>query len=967
MRIRLALAVLAGLVWSAAPVAAQDGEGGEPLLERYHLPPEELIAELDQAVAGASLADLDIPTFDRVVELARRLREEGQADQACRRVESLTRAEDLEDLAAALPAALAAPWSGYGPDPLEPPLVRLVLAHGTLRQLSDICATVPGAVRSAATARFLAAFPAARTAVARAIDGLAVGTESQRRTLQRATAQAAEFDMGELIRGRDERVFNTRERLEHQLRMADPALAARLAGARYRSARGAGDGSDIADEGLAYLRLLAITGDRAEFARVRGELRALFPTDPETLHRVTETAEGMVEHCHLSAIEALADDNPASDGIPAFCPEYRTGVYTNAFAWRFEQVRRERSPETMLRMYLADHAANSEPPDESFVVRDPLRPATAIWERIRPGARGAEADATTGLFRLMQGFGRLPVVNASLWSPSVDIDLALATGRQAAAMAGLQRPFEQFLADIETLRDVRVLNDGPSMMTPMDLQPGGEPDTSAPSGPERSVGGAGGSRSVTIASLDDITPEALARRRAAAEASIARQTALLTASIPDWPEIMSVEPLRLDTAQRLLRPDEALIVVDTTHFGTTTVAVTTDGAQTHVSNWDSARMERAVDRLTWELGAQPVPRGSTIELMWQSLTQDGALYSVGLAHQIYAETIAPLAGLLASKRHLIVVARGPAQRLPFATLISRPPGRAMLGGADLRDSHWLIDDFAISHLPTVRALQLLRRRASAPPAAGLSFVGIGVTGASAAPATCSLSQSEGRALASRMRSANEATYRSPAALRDALPPLPCAQRELDLIAAGLSGARASIVSGDRATEQFVRSREVSGANLLVFATHGLTARPDSGLNESALVLHPTSDEAAADGLLISSEIRTLDLAADWVILSACNSGTGTNPGSAPLDGLAQAFLLAGAKSLLVSYWPIIDDVAPTITAAAVAEVQRSNGAVTRAMGLREAMIRARRRDDPAAVARDYAHPSRWASFTLIGD
>jgi len=455
------------------------------------------------------------------------------------------------------------------------------------------------------------------------------------------------------------------------------------------------------------------------------------------------------------------------------------------------------------------------------------------------------------------------------------------------------------------------------------------------------------------------------------EAAIARTSDAIAARVPGWNEIISADPVRLETARRLLRPDEALVLVDSRHYGTTTIVVTAEGQQVHVSDWNRFRMERAVERLSWELGAQAVPPGSTIELMWASLSEQGQLYSAGLAHEIYAQTIGPLAARLAGKRHLIVVASGPAQRLPFSTLVSQPPAAPMVGGPELRNTRWLIDDLASRQLPSVRAFQLLRRRAPASPptGGGLSFVGIGMTGGAPAAGAdeCQLTQGEGRALAMRMRTANEARYASPFDLRDALPALPCVRTELNLVASALQGADTRTVTGDQATEAFIRSRDVSTANLLLFSTHGLTARPASGLNESALILHPVSNEPAADGLLTSSEIAALTLSAEWVILSACNSGTGSRANSPPLEGLSQAFFLAGARSLLVSFWPVVDDVAPRLTAAAVAAVRNGNGAVSRAAALRDAMIAVRTRDDALAIQRNYAHPSRWASFTLIGD
>jgi CHAT domain-containing protein len=89
-----------------------------------------------------------------------------------------------------------------------------------------------------------------------------------------------------------------------------------------------------------------------------------------------------------------------------------------------------------------------------------------------------------------------------------------------------------------------------------------------------------------------------------------------------------------------------------------------------------------------------------------------------------------------------------------------------------------------------------------------------------------------------------------------------------------------------------------------FATHGALAGQVRGAAEPGLILTPppkgTSDPALErdDGFLTASEIATLKLDADWVILSACNTA---GEGTEALSGLARAFFYAGARALLVSH------------------------------------------------------------------
>ena len=75
-----------------------------------------------------------------------------------------------------------------------------------------------------------------------------------------------------------------------------------------------------------------------------------------------------------------------------------------------------------------------------------------------------------------------------------------------------------------------------------------------------------------------------------------------------------------------------------------------------------------------------------------------------------------------------------------------------------------------------------------------------------------------------------------------------------------------------------------------------------------------------------------------------------------------AFLFAGARSLLVSHWPVRDDVAAELTADTILRQKRGRG-ISRAQALQAAMraIRNSTTDDSRA------HPAAWAPFVLVGD
>jgi len=90
-----------------------------------------------------------------------------------------------------------------------------------------------------------------------------------------------------------------------------------------------------------------------------------------------------------------------------------------------------------------------------------------------------------------------------------------------------------------------------------------------------------------------------------------------------------------------------------------------------------------------------------------------------------------------------------------------------------------------------------------------------------------------------------------------------------------------------------------------------------------LLTPPEKASNEDDGLLTASEVARLEMDADWVILSACNTAAADgSPGAEALSGLASAFLYAGARSLLVSHWYVNSEGAVRLITGAFAELLR---------------------------------------------
>ena len=295
---------------------------------------------------------------------------------------------------------------------------------------------------------------------------------------------------------------------------------------------------------------------------------------------------------------------------------------------------------------------------------------------------------------------------------------------------------------------------------------------------------------------------------------------------------------------------------------------------------------------------------------------------------------------------------------------------------------WFGQRQAITILPSVGSLKALRAaKASAAPEPFAGFGNPLLTGVDGADKSAWAKQECGKPAPKQSRVASivasiASLFRGGAVNVEDLrrqPPLPetadelCAvARELGVPEAGLGKA---VHLGERATVAQVKALSASGdlarARVVHFATHGLlageTALFAKAKAEPALLLTPPAQASEEDnGLLTASEVAQLNLNADWVVMSACNTAGGSAEGAEALSGLARAFFYAGARSLLVSHWAVDSEAAVAITTGAV-NAMEANPKIGRAEALRSA--------EAALIARGgrFAHPSVWAPFVLVGN
>lgn len=480
-----------------------------------------------------------------------------------------------------------------------------------------------------------------------------------------------------------------------------------------------------------------------------------------------------------------------------------------------------------------------------------------------------------------------------------------------------------------------------------------------------------------LRALGDRKPVEVTRLRGeldAVQAQLADVSALIDRKYPAYRELVSPRPIGLAETQKALRPDEALLLMteaaNTFHlFVVTPTAVgwSRPGREINVILKQISDLRCDVDYAT----CTDARKAELDVLPATEKEQEGQRrFDLDTSHALYQALIEPVEPLLKGTKRLYVTSSGKLGDLPLALLSTS----ALPAGADMADpdvlarAQWLANRYAFTSLPSVASLTLARDPRAR---AGIeSFRGYGApvllggdTGlrAAAGIGVFDAVSDSGSPLA------------DPDALRK-LAPLPGTKVELTAMA-GLFGASDNSLTLDRGATEAALRQDVTLAKsrVIAIATHGLLPDPQLGLGEPGLVMTPPATPSDLDdGLLTATEAAQLDLSADWVILSACNTASASNSGgSDSLSALARGFLYAGAEALLASHWRVSDDATAALTVETLT-ARRADPNLTRAQALQMGMnaVRTGKRADESVVPGwrpAWAHPGAWAAFTNISN
>lgn len=323
------------------------------------------------------------------------------------------------------------------------------------------------------------------------------------------------------------------------------------------------------------------------------------------------------------------------------------------------------------------------------------------------------------------------------------------------------------------------------------------------------------------------------------------------------------------------------------------------------------------------------------------------VFDADAARRLYTLLLGGVADRLRGASSLTFAPTGPLLSLPFEVLLTGPADPAHLA-----DAPFLVRQANVTHVPAPANFVSLRRvsNGSAAPKAWFGFgdfrpVSAGQARNSFPAGACGES---GRLLAS-------------------LPPLPGAVKELETARAVLNAAPGDTLLGPAFTADQVLRTSLKDYKILHFAAHALLPTDLRCQTEAAIVTSPPPGASDAGGALLSaSRLLGLDLDANLVILSACNSGGPDGGAGESLSGLARSFFFARARSLLVTHWEVNDQVAALLVVLTIDTMKaKPNLGVTGA--LRQAQLTLLERAASGKLPAEIAHPFFWAPFAVIGD
>jgi CHAT domain-containing protein len=278
----------------------------------------------------------------------------------------------------------------------------------------------------------------------------------------------------------------------------------------------------------------------------------------------------------------------------------------------------------------------------------------------------------------------------------------------------------------------------------------------------------------------------------------------------------------------------------------------------------------------------------------KALTQPATRRTAGDAvHELSQTIIAPLAAHLTGKR-LLIVADGPLLYVPFQQLLES----AEMAAVD----HAMLPSLSVLLMP--------------PPSP-------------------------------RPKSVRAALFSQSQAPGDSA--LPAVELEVAAIESALGRNQVTLIRGAALNRTAFKSFAFAGYDVVHIASHAENDDTDASLSR-LLIGH------SADDVLLAADINQLRIPVRLVVLSGCETALGTDLPGNGVGGFAQAFMVAGAETVIASLWNIPDAAAAELMKHFYAALTATPANPQRALAIAQAALRR---------GSQWRHPFYWSGFVTI--
>ncbi|MBM4283712.1 MAG: CHAT domain-containing protein [Deltaproteobacteria bacterium] len=344
------------------------------------------------------------------------------------------------------------------------------------------------------------------------------------------------------------------------------------------------------------------------------------------------------------------------------------------------------------------------------------------------------------------------------------------------------------------------------------------------------------------------------------------------------------------------------------------------------------------------------------------LDQDPDGFSLSRAKQLYDLLLAGVLPEVKEEERLIIIPDGILGLLPFEALVMQP-------GREVKDSLFVGDRHQLSYYQSAAVLALKRRLQAASPTRLLFALGNPVF--SESDPRCRTSPPGAKPASGKAAPPPEAAFtalathaawgktsRSRAQGQELrYEPLEETEAEIRTIARllGIEPSPPDVLLNLQATETILRQSPLGEYRYLHFATHADLSDKVQGIREPFILLGQVGNQAGDDGFLTLSKVLGLKLKADMVVLSACLTGRGQVMAGEGVANFARAFQHAGARSVVVSLWPVASHEAVEYMVLFYGHLKEGKS--------RAAALRLARRD----IRARYPRPFFWSVFIIHGE